>query len=106
MWGKEPHKDDLSHIRDYEEFIQKLNLINKKVYGSLNTGGRHVILIGDVRKKGKYYSIIKDMTWYGELEAHLIKAQHNTRGQSKKYTRYNFIPIAHEHIMVFVKPHV
>lgn len=103
VWGTVPHKDDLSHVHDYEEFIQKLDLINQKIYGSINPGGRHIILIGDVRKRGKYYSIIKDMRWYGDLEAHLIKIQHNTKSQNKRYSNFNFIPIAHEHLMVFRK---
>lgn len=56
--------NDLSNQMPYDEFIQKLNLVNEKIYHSLLYGGRHAILIGDVRKQGKYYSIIKDMTWY------------------------------------------
>lgn len=104
VWGKSPHKDDLSQIENYEEFIHKLNIINKKIYQSIIPGGRHVILIGDVRKRGKYYSIIKDMEWFGEIESHLIKVQYNTRSQNKKYANYNFIPIAHEHVLVFRKP--
>lgn len=103
VWGTAPHEDDLSHIQNYEEFIEKLDFINKKIYDSLDSGGRHVILLGDVRKKGKYYSIIKDMKWYGELEAHLIKVQHNTRSKNKHYANFNFIPIAHEHLLVFRK---
>ncbi len=103
VWGSERHYDDLSHIDDYYEFITKLDIINLKIYKSLIKGGRHAILIGDVRKKGKYYSIIKDMKWYGELESHLIKIQHNTQGQKKTYSNNNFIPIAHEHILVFKK---
>jgi hypothetical protein len=103
VWGTKKHKDDLSHIEDYDGFIQKLNYINRKIYYSLKKGGRHAILIGDVRKKGKYYSIIKDMEWYGELEAHLIKIQHNTQGERKIYRNQNFIPIAHEHILIFKK---
>lgn len=103
VWGKEKHKDDLSHIENYYEFISKLNLINKKIYDSMAIGARHAILIGDIRKRGKYYSIIKDMDWYGELEAHLIKIQHNTKSQNKKYSNNNFIPIAHEHLLIFRK---
>lgn len=103
VWGNKPHRDDLSHVRDYNEFIQKLNIINQKIYDSINLGGRHVFLIGDVRRNRKYYSIIKDMTWYGDLEAHLIKTQHNTRSQNKRYANNNFIPIAHEHLMIFKK---
>lgn len=103
MWGEAPHTDDLSHVRNYEEFIIKLDSINKRIYECMSENGCHAILIGDVRKRGKYYSIIKDMTWYGSLEAHLIKVQHNTRSQNKRYKNYNFIPIAHEHLLVFRK---
>lgn len=103
VWGDKIHKDDLSHIKDYEEFIGKLNIVNKKIFDSIKLGGRHAILIGDIRKKGKYYSIIKDMLWFGELEAHLIKVQHNTKSQNKKYSNCNFIPIAHEHLLIFKK---
>lgn len=54
--------NDLSNNMPYEDFINKLNLVNEKIYHSLIKGGRHAILVGDVRKSGKYYSIIKDMT--------------------------------------------
>ncbi|WP_193063708.1 DNA modification methylase [Oceanobacillus oncorhynchi] len=103
VWGGKVHKDDLSHIENYSDFIDKLNYVNKKIFDSIKVGGRHAILIGDLRKKGKYYSIIKDMEWYGQLDSHLIKIQYNTRGEKKKYYRNNFIPIAHEHLLVFKK---
>jgi len=70
------HKDDLSLNMSYEEFISKLDLVNAKIYQALVNGGRHAMLVGHVRKKGKYYSIIKDMTWLGDLEVHMIKEQH------------------------------
>lgn len=93
---------DLSCNSSYEEFIFKLDQVNEKIYNALTVGGRHAILIGDVRKKGHYYSLVKDMTWIGVLESHLIKQQFNT--ESSKY-QYNgkFIPITHEHLLVFKK---
>lgn len=103
VWGNNPHPDDLSHIENYNEFIKMINFINKKIYNSLASNGRHAILIGDVRRKGKYYSIIKDMKWYGQLESHLIKVQHNTQSARKRYANQNFIPIAHEHLLIFKK---
>ena len=95
-------KNDLSNQMSYEEFIKKLNKINAKIYCSLVNGGRHAILIGDVRKNGKYYSIIKDMDWYGDLESHIIKVQHNCISDGKNYSG-SFIPIKHEHLLVFRK---
>lgn len=94
--------NDLSNKMLYEEFIEKLNKVNAKIYCSLVNGGRHAILIGDVRKQGKYYSIIKDMNWYGDLESHIIKVQHNCISDSRNYTG-NFIQIKHEHLLIFRK---
>lgn len=103
VWGKSIHEDDLSHVENYRDFINKLNYVNGKIFNSLSAGGRHAILIGDVRRQGKYYSIIKDIEWYGNLESHLIKLQHNTSGERKRYSNRNFIPIAHEHLLIFRK---
>ncbi len=94
---------DLSNNMPYEDFIKKLDIVNEKIYHSLINGGRHAILIGDVRKKGQYFSIIKDMKWYGELESHIIKIQHNCMSNNKIYNDSSFIPIKHEHILVFRK---
>lgn len=96
-------KNDLSNKMPYKEFIEKLNIVNEKIYHSLVNGGRHATLVGDVRKQGKYYSIIKDMIWYGELESHIIKVQYNCMSDSKNYSNNNFIPIKHEHLLVFKK---
>lgn len=97
------HPDDLSNAMSYEEFVKKLDTVNAKIYQSLLNGGRHAILIGDVRKNGKYYSIIKDMTWFGDLESHIIKVQHNCLSDNKQYANNSFIPIIHEHLLVFKK---
>lgn len=102
-WGTKSHPDDLSHCASYEEFITKLNHVNAKIYASLRNGGRHAILIGDIRRNEKYYSIMKDMQFYGELESHVIKAQHNCWSDKVEYKNRNFIPIVHEHLLVFKK---
>ena len=96
------NSNDLSNKMTYEEFIKKLDMVNEKIYHSLILGGRHVTLIGDIRKKGKYYSILKDMKFFGDLESHIIKIQHNCVSDKKIYAN-QFIPIRHEHILVFKK---
>jgi len=103
VWGDKPHRDDLSHIDNYQNFVNQLNVANKKIYESMVRGGRHALLLGDIRRNGKYYSLIKDIQWFGEIEAHLIKIQHNTQSERKKYYNRNFIPIAHEHLLIFKK---
>ncbi|CAI8919972.1 hypothetical protein [Priestia megaterium] len=93
---------DLSNKMPYEEFIKKLDKVNSKIYQSLVNGGRHVFLVGDIRKKGKYYSVIKDMAWIGDLEVHMVKQQHNTMSGRKQYAG-NFVAINHEHLLIFKK---
>lgn len=95
--------NDLSNNMSYEDFIKKLDIVNEKIYHSLVNGGRHITLLGDVRKNGKYYSIIKDMKWFGDLESHIIKIQHNCVSDNKVYSNNSFIAIKHEHILVFKK---
>lgn len=98
--------DDLSNSVDYPDFIRMLDKVNEKIYASLVNGGRHAFLMGDVRKRVndhyQYFSIIKDMTWFGDLESHLIKTQHNVTSDRKGY-HGNFIPIMHEHLLIFIK---
>lgn len=95
--------NDLSNNMSYEEFIKKLDIVNEKIYHSLVNGGRHITLLGDIRKKGSYYSPIKDMKWFGDLESHIIKIQHNCVSDNKLYSNNSFIAIKHEHILVFKK---
>lgn len=99
------HEDDLSNNMSYDEFITKLDRVNAKIYKSLINKGRHAMLIGDIRKQGKYYSPIKDLAWIGDLEIHIIKAQHNTVSERKNYSG-KFIPITHEHLLVFKKNNI
>ena len=98
--------DDLSNPVDYPDFIRMLDKVNEKIYASLINGGRHAFLMGDVRKRVndhyQYYSIIKDMAWFGDLESHLVKVQHNVTSGRKGY-HGSFIPIMHEHLLIFIK---
>lgn len=104
QWGTQAHSDDLSRCISYDEFIHKMDIVSSKIYNSLLNGGRHALLIGDMRKNGQYYSMIKDLTWYGDVESHIIKAQHNTFSERKTYSnQQSFIPIVHEHLIVFKK---
>lgn len=102
MWGQS-HEDDLSRCASYEEFIYKMNEVNSKIYNSLKPGGRHAMLIGDIRKNGVYYSMLKDLNWYGDLESHIIKVQNNYSSKNSTYSNRNFIPIEHEHLLIFKK---
>ncbi len=103
MWGQ-PDPRDLSQIplSRYPEFIKRLNLIQKRLFASISRGGRIAILVGDVKKNGRLYSIQRDMAWLGTPEQVVIKAQHNCWSDKTSYNG-KFIPIVHEYLLIFKK---
>lgn len=100
VWGNAPDPRDLSRCESYQDFIKKLNRIQAKLVSSLRRGGRIAILVGDVKRKGRLYSIQKDMDWYGAPEQVVIKAQHNCWSYKVNYSG-KFIPIVHEYLLIF-----
>ena len=63
------------------------------------------VLIGDVRRRGSYTALIKDVLSfpYGELRSIIIKVQHNCVSDRKQYGRLEDVPIQHEHCVIFKK---
>lgn len=105
VWGKEPHKSDLSHCSNYNEFMEKLNYIIKKLFLTLRKDGRLAILVGDIRKEGKFYSMATDIEKMGDFESFIVKAQYNCQSDHKVYHK-PFIPIVTEYLLVFHKKDV
>ena len=97
--------NDLSNYGDYERFRKFLMICLQHCYEALETGGRLAVLIGDVRRKGKYTPIVKDILNfpYGELRSIIIKVQHNCTSDRKKYGKLEDPPIKHEYCLVFKK---
>jgi len=98
-------ENDLSGIEDYEEFKQLLMHCLKRCYDALEPGGRLAVLIGDVRRQGRYTAIIRDVLNfpYGELRSIIIKVQHNCRSDKKRYGKLEDPLIRHEYCVVFKK---
>lgn len=103
MYGDKPLENDLSHIKDYNEFIKAINYCLAKQYSSLKIGGRMAILVGDIKKNKKLYSMFLDMNKIGTLEQVIIKEQHNCVSDEKKYINDKFIRIAHEYCIILRK---
>ncbi|WP_242866667.1 DNA methyltransferase [Clostridium botulinum] len=103
MYGNKPLKNDLSHIKDYKEFIRALNYCLSKQYASLKLGGRIAILMGDIKKNKKLYSMLLDMNKLGTIEQIVIKEQLNCFSNNKQYLNENFIRIAHEYCLILRK---
>ncbi len=97
--------NDLSNYEDYEEFRKFLMICLQRCYEALEPGGRLAVLIGDVRRKGQYTPIVKDILDfpYGQLRSIIIKVQHNCTSDRRAYGKLEDPPIKHEYCIVFKK---
>ncbi len=101
-YGYNPKVLDLSRIESWDRFVEAMNYAMMKQYTSLEKGGRMAVLMGDIKKKGKLYSMISEIIKPGTLENIIIKAQHNCFSDQVQYTG-KFIPILHEYVMIVRK---
>lgn len=70
-------------------------------------GGHYGILIGDLRRNGRYSSYQADLIARmpkSELASVMIKAQHNCVSDSKDYGKMKNMRIQHEYIILWGKP--
>ena len=101
-YGYDPRKLDLSRIPSWEQFVEAMNYAMMKQFASLEKGGRMAVLMGDIKKRGKLYSMLAEIIKPGTLENIIIKAQHNCFSDNTQYSG-NFIPILHEYVMIVRK---
>lgn len=91
--------DDLSRCTSWEEFVKKMNYCMMKQFSALEKGGRMFVLVGDMKRRGKLYSMIRELICPGTMENIIIKAQHNCWSDRQSYSG-NFVPIVHEYLLV------
>lgn len=103
QYGDKPLDNDLSHIADYDKFIKAINYCLAKQYASLDVGGRIAILMADVKKNKKLYSMLLDMNKLGTTEQIITKEQHNCMSDKRRYFNNNFIRINHEYCLILRK---
>ena len=101
-YGYDPRKLDLSRIPNWEQFVEAMNYAMMKQFTSLEKGGRIAVLMGDIKKRGKLYSMLSEIIKPGTLENIIIKAQHNCFSDNTQYSG-SFIPILHEYVMIVRK---
>lgn len=99
------HADDLSSFDDYQTFASALRVCLLRCAQALEPGGRLAVLIGDVRRKGKYVPIIRDVmnleAAIGPIRSVIIKAQHNCRSDKVANAAMEDVPIRHEYCVIF-----
>lgn len=102
QYGYDPKQFDLSRIPDWDSFVKAMNYAMLKQFSALEKGGRMAVLMGDIKKKGKLYSMLAEIVKPGTLENIIIKAQHNCFSDKIQYSG-SFIPILHEYVMIVRK---
>lgn len=106
MWGSEPHPDDLSHCKDDQDFLEKMQYVLLNQRRATVPGGYYATIIGDYRRQGRYSSyqahLIASMP-SDELAGVLIKTQHNCVSDRKSYGRMALPLIAHEYVCIWRK---
>ena len=98
---------DLSCIDDFGDFCGALIRCLERCAVALNPGGHLAVLVADVRRKGKYHSILRELLSadksLGQLRSIIIKAQHRTRSLRKRYVIEDPL-IQHEYCLVIKRP--
>lgn len=101
-FGYDPNQYDLSQCADWEEFVSKLNYCMMKQFASLEKGGHMAVLMGDLKQRGKLFSMLLDIVKPGTVENVIIKMQHNCFSDSTCYAG-TFIKIVHEYVLIIRK---
>ena len=96
-------KSDLGQM-PWDKFMKMLNSVVMKYYAAMAPGAKMSILMGNVRRNGRYYSMLKDIVVPGELIQTLVKIQHNCVSGGRTYSSNNFYSTDHEDILVIKKP--
>ena len=99
---------DLSNSSTLEDFERRLNQSIEKLFEAVRPGGIMAVLIGDKRKSGTYYVLMRTLLinrQIGQLKALIIKVQHNCKSDRMFYNSQSpfLIPIKHEYCLIFQK---
>jgi hypothetical protein len=96
---------DLSNCETYATYLAALRSCLTKCASAVIPGGRLAVLIGDVRRRGEYTPIVRDVLnlepELGQLRSIIIKTQHNCRSDKTEYASFEDPPIKHEYCVIF-----
>ena len=60
-YGYDPKRLDLSRIERWDDFVSAMNYAMMKQFSALENGGRMAVLMGDIKKKGRLYSMLAEI---------------------------------------------
>jgi len=106
QWGTEMLPNDLSNPNiSKDEFLEKSQVMLMNQREATRNGGLYTTLIGDMRKKGQFWSFQADYQMLmpkNELISVAIKMQHNCMSNGRSYGG-SFVPITHEYLLIWKK---
>ncbi len=90
----------------YEKGMNAVNHAIMRGYNSLHPGAYEVVLVGEIRSKGEYRSMMADLIRPTQLHQTFIKMQHNcvSDRSGNSYSKSDRTLTGHEMIAVFKKP--
>lgn len=98
---------DLSCMDDFGQFCTALLQCLRRCAAALNPGGHLAVLVADIRRKGRYYSILRELLnadeSLGQLRSIIIKAQHGTQSSRRRYVMEDPL-IRHEYCVIIKRP--
>lgn len=105
MWKDE--KNMASRDIQNMPFDKGMLAVNKAImrgYAALPKGAFEVILVGEIRANGQYYSMFRNLALPGEFYQTFVKMQHNTVSGRSSYGKSTRALTAQEMIAVVRKP--
>lgn len=96
---------DMSRAGSLAMFGALLRAGYRRFFELLAPGGRLALLIGDMRRQGRYYPLTADVARLdrASIEGIVVKIQHNVSSNRTRYTGA-FVPILHETLTLFRRP--
>ena len=88
----------------WEKGMHAVNQAMMRGYAAMPKGAYQAVVVGDIRQKGIFRSMLTNLTLTGEQVQVLIKKQHNTSSGRKYYANHKFFFIEHEYIVITKKP--
>lgn len=106
QWGTQMLENDLSNPGlSKEAFLEMSQVMLMNQRDATRDGGLYATLIGDMRKKGNFWSFQADYQMLmpkSELISVAIKMQHNCVSNGRNYGG-SFVPIMHEYLLLWKK---
>jgi len=99
---------DFSTISDPHRYVREMRKVSYEIFRCLKPGGVFCVLIGDVRRSGRFiplgFMVLNVLLDSFDLEEIVIKKQHQCATTPfYNSTNNNFLRIAHEYLFVLRK---